>query len=385
SPVDANVAIYTSSEKISGPFYTQDGGKQWLPADSINEKGMTQGGGFYFASPIAFHPTKAKYALTSSNGRARVLATQDGGQRWAYSSSGYRGARLRDVISLSPQKMIFALTDHGAWSTDDGAETFTQIELPRRGGKSIGGGAMSGDTLVMTIGSWKTKHLLVSQDKGQSWKDIGLHGRMRFVESHSDDSKLFYVSEYRSQDSGRTWKKLVQTIMAKDPADNNRVYAMESAGNRTQLLMSQDRGDHWSKLGSPLPVGRKMVNDLEIDPFSPSRLYASTRRGVFVFNMGEWSVRSEQHGLLLDAFDRQYIETVVAHPGRSGLLFAGKRSSGFGMANGLFYSDDHGERWKPMLNSILPNTNIWSVNINPYDGYVYVGTSHGIYKIEVLG
>ncbi|MCU7848064.1 MAG: hypothetical protein KZQ89_08660 [Candidatus Thiodiazotropha sp. (ex Lucinoma kastoroae)] len=384
SPVDANVAVYTSSGKAQGPFYTHDGGKQWWPAETIKAKGLTRGGGFYFASPVAFHPTKAKYALTCSNGRARILSTKDGGQRWTYSGSGYLGARLRDVVSLSSQRMIFALTDHGAWRTDDGAKTFAQIEHPRIGGKSIGGGAMSGDTLILTIGSWKTKQLLVSQDGGRSWKDTGLRGLMRFVESHRDDSKVFYVGKYRSQDNGRTWMMLPQRIMAMDPTDNDRVYAMVGTGKMTQLLMSEDRGDHWRKLGSPLPVKHKSVKDLEIDPFSPSRHYLASGRGLFVFDEGKWTARDEQHGLLLDAFNSQYFEAIAAHPGRSGLLFAGKRSPAFGMANGLFYSDDHGERWKPMLTGVLSNTAIWSININPYNGIVFVGTSHGIYKIKVL-
>ncbi|MCU7918325.1 MAG: hypothetical protein KZQ95_08185 [Candidatus Thiodiazotropha sp. (ex Epidulcina cf. delphinae)] len=384
SPVDADVAIFTRSGRMPGPYHTHDGGKHWQRAESINAHGLTQGGGFFFPSPVALHPMGAKTALTSSNGKARILKSTDGGRRWGYAGSGYRGGRLRDVVSLSQQSMIFGLTDHGAWRTDDGALTFASIDHPSKGGKSIGGGAVSGSTLVLTLGSWKTKQLLVSQDEGRSWKDTGLGGRMRFVRSHNDDDNVFYVDKYSSRDGGLTWIALSQRVMALDPADNDRLYALEEVGKTAQLMVSEDQGEHWRKFGSPLPVTLKSVHWLEVDPFLRSRLYAASGHGLWVFDSGKWRIREQPHGLLSDPFGGQNIGTVVAHPAQRGLIFAGKRSQGKGMANGLLYSLDHGESWQSMPGKVMSNTNIWSVNINPHDGIVYVGTSHGVYRVKLL-
>lgn len=384
SPVDADIAIFTKSGKAAGPYYTHDGGRNWKAAKTINARGLTKGGGFFFASPVAMHPTEAMTTLTSSNSKARVLITHDGGERWSYSSSGYRGGRLTDVVSISSKKMIFNLTDHGAWRTSDRGESFEPIKHPRKGGRSVGGGAMSGDTLVLAVGSWKTKQLLVSHDRGQSWIDTKLNEKLRLVQAHNTQKQLFYAGPFRSDDKGRTWKKLKYVIAGVDPADNDTVYALKNSKRSAQLLVSKDRGSHWQSLGAPLPSKTKRASGIEVDPFISSRLYVATANGVWIFGGNKWHLKGASQGLLRDNFRGKFVETVMAHSRVPGLLFAGRRSPGKGMGNGLFYSIDHGDNWQPMPDSDLNNSNIWSVNENPYNGDVYVGTSHGIYRIEVL-
>ncbi|MCU7934740.1 MAG: hypothetical protein KZQ99_07660 [Candidatus Thiodiazotropha sp. (ex Dulcina madagascariensis)] len=381
--LDAGIVISTSTGRKCGPLYSHDGGDKWLRAESINAKSLTDGGGFYFSSPIAMHPENKRIALTSSNGRAKVLSTTDAGVNWSYSGSGYRGGRLGDVISLSQKSMIFVLTDHGAWRTDDRGRSFYPVEHPKKGGRSISSGAISGATLVFAVGSWKMKHLLVSRDMGISWEDTAVKGKLRNIRSHKGNSRVFYADDYFSHNAGSTWTKLSYPIMTIDPTDNDKVYTVVKLNKFQQLLVSKDRGRHWTRLGSELPA--TSVRWLEIDPFITSRFYAATGNGIWVFDGNKWSIRNKRHGLQPDHYGKQYYEVVMAHSKRRGLLIAGKRSPGLGVANGLFYSQDHGESWMPMPDKILSNTNIWSASENQYDGAVYVGTSHGVYRLDLVG
>ena len=384
SPVDADIAILTKSGKGGEPYYTSDGGKSWKAAESTSMKGLSSGGGFMFPSPIAMHPDEALTALTSSNGKSRVLITRNGGKDWSYSGSGYRGGRLRDVVFISDKEMIFNLTDHGAWLTTDDGLSFKPVEHPRTIGRSVGGGAKSGDTLVLAVGSWKTKHLLVSKDRGASWNDTKLTGKLSFVSHHKDAPKVFYAGEFRSDDAGKSWTRLAHELVALDPVDNNKVYALKGVGGGTRLLVSEDRGDNWKELGANLPASPASINRVEVDHFRPGRIYAATGRGLWILQDLKWKRIGNEQGLEEDAFGGNYVDTVVSHPSVTGLLVAGKRSPGKGMSNGLFYSLDYGESWQPIPDSRLSNTNTWSVNVNPYDGTIYAGTAHGVYRIELV-
>lgn len=382
SPVDADVAIFTVSGKGGKPYFTDDGGQRWRGAQSTNSKGLHAGGGFYFPSPIAMHPEDANTALTSSNGKSTVLVTRNGGRDWTYSGSGYRGGRLRDIVFYSPVEMIFSLTDHGAWRTSNGGLSFNPLSLPRMDGRSVGGGAHSVDTIVLSVGSWKSKQLLVSKDDGNTWSDTNLKGSFTIVENPKESPKTFYAGQYRSDDMGKSWEKLAHEVTAVDPNNFTTIYAKKDTKAGVQLLVSTDSGASWKELGGTLPDKSAIVNSIDVDQYAPGRIFAATSNGIWVLD-DQWHAIGKAQGLAEDAFGGNYVETVVSHPGVPGLILAGKRSPGKGMANGLFYSIDHGHTWEPVPGEGLSNTNIWSVNINPYDGVIYVGTSHGIYRVEL--
>jgi len=384
SPVDANIAISIKSGKRPGPYFSHDGGRSWKPASSINQKGLADGGGFFFPSPIAMHPENSAIAVTSSNSRARVLRTEDKARNWFYSSSGYRGGRLRNIIFESSDEMIFNLTDHGPWETLNDGSTFRHIEIPRINGRSTSGGAISGDTFILAVGNWTRKEIITSRNRGRSWTRTGVTGRFKLVQAHRTRANTVYAGNVRSDDSGQTWAPLDHPVMAIDPRNNDIVYSLSATEAGAHLLQSRDAGATWTEMGNEMYVGPSMVNRLEIDPFVEGRIYAATSTGLRIFDNGRWRKRARDNGLLPDDFGQRYLETVVAHPNIPGLLFGGRRSPGKGVANGLFYSLDHGENWQAIAKEgLLTHTNIWSVNVNPFSDDAFVGTSHGIYRLAV--
>lgn len=381
SPVDADVAVFTSSGRNRGPFFTKDGGATWSRSKPVAGDSFTTGGGFFLPSPIALHPTNASFALTSSNGRARILRSEDGGATFTFSGSGYLGARLRTSIFQSADDMVFNLTDHGPWRTGDNGQTFAPIEVPRMGGRSVGGADLQGDTFILGVGSWKHKHLIISRDLGKSWSSTGKEGRLPLVRFNDKKPDMVYAGPYRSADKGITWKALDQEIFAVDPNDSDRVYALAGGDKSTQIMVSQDAGDTWQAVGPPLEVRARTINHLEVDPFKQQRFYVAAASGLWLLDDGRWQRRAGRDGMSADSFGSSFVESVVAHPGQTGLIFAGRRSPNKGMGNGLFYSTNHGDSWQQFPDTLLANTNIWSISINPYSGHVFAGTAHGIYRI----
>jgi hypothetical protein len=52
-----------------------------------------------------------------------------------------------------------------------------------------------------------------------------------------------------------------------------------------------------------------------------------------------------------------------------------------GHANGIFRSVDKGGTWKNITGNLGPEININAVHVHPHDGYVYIATSHGTWRL----
>ena len=381
SHTNPDVVIANLTGKRGSPYYSRDGGRSWSRADNTNSKRLTEGKGFYFSSPLAMHPTDANVALTSSNGKARVLRTEDGGANWFFSGSGYCGGRLTSVHALPGGELIFGLTDHGAWLTRNAGDTFSFLGHPSNGGLSIGGIAAKGDTIALSVGGWAKKGLVISHSHGSHWSSVEkVTGGLRLVQFHLGRPHTIYAGGFRSDDGGRNWLPLHYELLAVNPSDNDVVYAMD--GTQQRLLMSHDQGDSWSQILMLRDFWGGKITSLVVDPFHPDRLLVGTNRGVMEYAQGAW--RRLDTSATKDSFGNEYIGALSFHPHIEDLVFAGKRSPGKGMGNGLWYSVDRGKTWKPVaLGTVGTNTNIFSINCLPNENTMYVGTAHGVFKVDV--
>lgn len=383
SPVNPDIVIANMTGKRGGPYCSRDGGRSWNKASDINSRGLTPGKGFFYTSPLAMHPNDAEVALTCSNGKARVLRTENGGATWFYSGSGYLGGRLECLQLVPGVGMIFGLTDHGAWLTRDAGESFSFLGHPALNGMSVGDIAVKGDTIVLSVGGWKRKGLLISRSKGTHWDHVSaVNGSLQLVRFHKSRPHTIYAGGFRSDDNGQNWHSLGHEVAAVDPSDNDVVYALGNKGEKQQVLVSRDRGETWGRVPEKglRRAGRIMV--LAVDPFQSGRLVAGMSRGVMIFESGVW--RKMDTAAMKDAFGSEYVSELALHPTIPGLIFAGKRSPGKGMGNGLWYSADCGTSWAPIaLGAVGLNTGIFSINCLPDGSSVYVGTSHGVFKVDV--
>jgi photosystem II stability/assembly factor-like uncharacterized protein len=385
SPMDSN-QVYVRAHLVGlPPFFSSDGGRHWQRPQTTNRDNILESEGFFFSSPFAPHPTDVKTALTVSNGKARVLKTTDGGMNWSYSGSGFTGGRMEDIAFADKDRMLFCLTDHGVWLSQDKGKTFRQLKTKRIFGLlSSSSGTVRGSTMVISVGSWHEKVLAVSHDSGGSWDYFeDLKDAYGYIAFHPKDDRVIYAGPYQSLDGGHSWRRLAQTVRAMFPGNGDIVYAASGTETKMcQILRSTDRGTSWNKDFPPCPFSLVALKALTISPVDQDRIYAATTFGIWIYNGKQWMLRNEKNGLSMDAGGMCYINCIAVDPAHPMCVYAGRRSPGFGQSNGVFRSLDTGQTWQNISANLGPELTIWSIKIDPSSSTVYIGTSLGTWRYQ---
>lgn len=383
SPLDSN-QVYVRAHQIGlPPFFSSDGGQHWQRPKATNRDNILESEGFFFSSPFAPHPSNAKTALTVSNGKARVIKTTDGGVNWSYSGSGFTGGRMENIAFADKDRMLFSLTDHGVWLSEDKGNTFRQLNIKRIFGLlSSNAGAVSGSTMAVSVGSWHEKILAVSHDSGGSWEYFhDLKDAYGYIAFHPKDNRVIYAGPYQSLNGGHNWRRLEQNVRAMFPGNGDIVYAAYDAGtNMCQILRSTDRGATWHKDFPPCPFSLRALKDLSISPVNQDRIYVATTFGVWIYSDRQWMLYNDKNGLSMDAGGMCYISCISVDPSHPTWIYAGRRSPGFGQSNGIFRSLDAGHSWENISGNLGPELTVWSIKIDPANSTVYIGTSLGTWK-----
>ncbi|MBI5787400.1 MAG: hypothetical protein HZA78_00900 [Candidatus Schekmanbacteria bacterium] len=395
SPVNPDylyVSIGYSS--VLNPFWSHDGGLTWNMPQTLNKGGMSiYGERRFFDGPIEPHPKEADTALAAANGGARILKTDDGGQTWSYSGSGYTGGR-RGMGSASigfyndPRKMVFFLIDHGPLMTEDGGLSWRMLPIPRvidRHTSTVGVVDPTGKSgrIVAAIGDWTKQCISVSKDDGLSWRVFDeTVDRHIFMGTHPQKPDVIYGYGFKSQDAGETWKRLPKKVMAIYASDGDTVYAVDNLDNgKSALAVSKDSGMTWETPFGVLPVAAKKIYWVEVDPKNPQHIYVATREGLFIHSDGKWRTMKDDSGFAADRFGLYGVKCVIVDQKHPEIVYAGRWAPNKGHANGVFRSADRGKTWENITYNLGPEITCWSLTVSPNDGTVYFGSSHGTWTL----
>ncbi len=341
------------------------------------------------------HPEDPDTALTAANGKARILKTDNGGISWFYSGNGYMGARKGEGITsqafyTDPEKMIFFLMDHGPALTVDGGETFRLLDIPAVNGRRttrVGAVSPVDENLIVTaIGGWNIQKLAVSRNGGGSWEIIpGTEDRYKFISFHPQKPDIIYAYGFVSTDSGGTWEKLSRKIYGMFRSNGDTVYSKaETEDGKTAIYRSDDQGKTWTDPYPHLPVPMGSISEIDIDSFNPDRIYVASGQGLYIYDdkSGKWLKKGEESGLTRDRFGMMSFKCIAVDPKHPGIVYTGRWAPGRGDSNGIFRSEDFGKSWKNITYNLGPDITIWSVSVSPHDGTVYIGSSHGTWKLS---
>lgn len=380
------------SKKLN-PFWSHDGGATWHFPNTLDQSKISLVGEHrFFSGQIEPHPTNPNVAITAANGKARVLKTIDGGVNWFYSGEGYTGGRMgvsRSSLAFSrdPKKMIFFLIDHGPALTIDGGETFQILDVPKLGATTTPVGAVSPtdiNFIITAIGGWGKQTLAISQNGGKNWKVIpGTEDNYKFVSFHPQKPNIIYAQGFISKDSGNSWHQLSQKVYAVFKGNGDIVYSVEEFGNtKSRINRSNDQGETWTTPYKELPVEAKHINEIDIDTHDPDRLYVATNSGFYIYEGKSWVKKDEQSGLCKDQFGLMCFKCVAVDPKHPEVIYTGKWAPGKGQSNGVFRSVDYGKKWENITYNLGPEFTVWSVSVSPSNGTVYIGSSHGTWKLS---
>ena len=253
-----------------------------------------------------------------------------------------------------------------------------------------------------------------SNDAGKTWTAAGLRGvgQISDVRVHPANPEVVYAGAqgiawapktergvYRSNDGGRTWKKVLfvndtlgASAVVMNPQNPSELYAALWLGQRKPwtiisgseakggagIYKSTDGGDTWSKLENGLPQGLIGKIDLDVSPANPKRIYAlveapGDERALYRTDDSgaTWTRQSNDQGLLRRPF---YYTNVHAHPKDQDTVFVNNE--------GFFKSTDGGRTFKTGTTPHGDNHAMW---INPDNPDLMVQSNDGGANVSTNG
>ncbi len=263
----------------------------------------------------------------------------------------YTGGRVTTVAGIPAEPNVFYMgtAGGGVWESDDYGENWKNISDKNFKSNNIGAMAIApSNSKIIYVGTGDSaprntvltgEGMYKSTDGGKNWTFIGL-GETHIISRILVDPQnpdVVYVAAlghlfganpdrgvFKSTDGGRTWQKILYVddetgaiSLAIDPSRPRVVYASMWQMSRT----------HWTfSSGGP-----------------GSGIYKSTDGGA------NWTNISHRPGLPTGIFGRTGIAVAPSNPD---VVYALIQADYKGQAGGLFRSDDAGENWKLINNSM---------------------------------
>jgi photosystem II stability/assembly factor-like uncharacterized protein len=333
----------------------------------------------------------------------------------------YRGGRVTAVTGVRAQPLTFYMgaTGGGVWKTNDGGGMWEPVSDKDFKTGSVGALAVApSDPNVVYVGMGEAPirgnvthgdGVYKSMDAGKTWQNVGLAATSQIsaIRVHPKNADLVYVAAqgkvwasngdrgvYRSEDGGKTWKKVLYVDektgaadLSMDPSNPRVLYAafwqvfrrpwtMESGGEGGGIWKTTDGGDTWKKLAGGLPEGLAGKIGVAVSPARPERIFAlveAEKGGLYRSDDGgeKWTRINKDHKLIQRAW---YYMGIFADPKSPDVVY---------VANVQFHrSADGGKSFQRVRTPHGDNHDLW---IDPDDPNRMIEGNDGGATITVNG
>jgi photosystem II stability/assembly factor-like uncharacterized protein len=237
-----------------------------------------------------------------------MRVSRDGGVSWRPFAQGLPEIERRTVLAVAVDPhdpaAVWLLTSSYLWRSRDGGAHWTRQIFPG-----------SYHSYLIAVDPVSPETLYVGGEETSDHYDRGCFSM-------------------KTLDAGRSWRCLpageYKGAVAIDPRQPDDVYTATYGAVRK----TTDGGRTWHRVGRGLPQD---VLTVAVDPARSGRLWAGTGEGVFRSTDGGRTWQAASAGL-----PPGRVKTVVAHPGRPGVVYAGI------VGAGVFRSADGGRTWAPV-------------------------------------
>jgi photosystem II stability/assembly factor-like uncharacterized protein len=315
------------------------------------------------------------------------------GVRHRWISVGPALRSVRAIVIGPSSSTLFAGTDGGVFRSDDGAESWIEVDAGLADTDIYSLAVDPGSPSLLYAGTHSGAFR--SADGGASWSPVeGGFASSVVLALVADPSSpsTFYLGAttergameghvFKSADGGSRWAQADHGIstnvvyaLAIDPSLPSTLYAgTEMSG----AFRSVDFGAHWRQVSAGLnPVGFWMppsVHALAIDPSRPETLYAGTDAGVAKSADRAETWRQSSAGLPPDSV----VYAIQIDPVVASTLYAAVSAAG------VFRSLDGGGNWESISEG-LTNLYVTSLAFDPSSrSTIYVGTGGGIFRMNL--
>ena len=251
------------------------------------------------------HPAVVYAGTGSSGAGSGVYRSDDGGLRWAKTSSGLPSEDVRALaFSRNEPTAIFAAVGRrgDVYASTDGASTWMRLgQYELTGFQAQLRVAPTNPNLLFVAED--VRGLYRSLDGGRTWMEVGEGlprdendvAKVQSVAIDPQDASVVYVGTgwgsfngngvYKSTDGGDTWTPANRgmidygiTALAPSPTNPETIYA---GGTRGELFKSVDGASTWTELTDRLPyqqTAHQRVSAILIDPNAPDTIYVLHER-----------------------------------------------------------------------------------------------------------
>ncbi|HVO97065.1 MAG TPA: hypothetical protein VMT15_03320 [Bryobacteraceae bacterium] len=333
-----------------------------------------------------------------------------------------RGGRVTTVTGVpsEPRTFYMGSTGGGVWKTTDAGHSWSNISDGFFQVASMGAVEVSqSDPNIVFAGTGSSKirsnvsighGIYKSTDAGKTWSFSGLRdvGQISTIRIHPANPQIAYVAAlgnpfipngdrgvYRTNDGGKTWKKVLylnDAIGAADlelqPGDPNVVFACMWFGQRKPwtilsgakeggIYKSTDGGETWNKLAGGLPHELFGRANVAISNSKPNRIYALIEAlpGSGLYRSEDagatWTLVNGAGNLTTRPF---YYDTLGVDPNNSDIVYVGNE--------GWYKSTDGGKTFRTAQVPHGDNHDVW---INPNNSDYMIQSNDGGANVSLDG
>lgn len=236
----------------------------WITADEGNTWRKLGGDEMKFRpGRIVFDPKNTSVFWVSGCYGDAPFKTEDGGRSFQrLGKLAHADGVAVDFTDPARKTLLLGLHEQSQslQLSTDGGNTWSKIgeNLPADSNHSTDPIVLDSKTFLINTAGWKQKATLGiyrSEDAGKTWSQVSTYGPQGPALLASDGAiywqRLWGGGLLKSTDQGKTWKQISQAVK-----DN----PVELPGRRlaglagSQVMVSADGGQTWTKLGPPTPV-----------------------------------------------------------------------------------------------------------------------------------
>jgi photosystem II stability/assembly factor-like uncharacterized protein len=394
STIDPKRLILAADSKMS---VTHTAGVQWKEPKLDFSKSFVQQGVWGLGNGMTWshkNPNQIVGAISCG-----MYASSDGGATFTDSGTGYLGFHhgwsdgAVTFAADDPNRFAFFCYDYAFNITTDGGRSFRNGRLKEK--VRDWWGMYVGDlhpqwgknpVVIVAAGKYWRNQLVISEDAGKTFTAIpDTDGAYFFVRFHPKNPSIIYADDRRSDDGGKTFKKLSKPIYAFAPSNPDVVYAYgyndpDKKNPDGKVWKSTDRGDNWSELPAPPRQARDWSarRDLEVDPKNPDKVWAMTPPHAAVFDGKNWKMI--EAAKWVSPKGHAFVNRIAVDPDRPNRVVLGLDTHGTSF---LFMSDDAGLSWKDITGNLPRLGSNQSLNIQPKTGRIFVGAGYGTWTAVI--
>jgi len=249
---NSDVVIAGVSER--GLWSTSDGGTTWkkLGGDEIKSR----------PGRIVFDPKDSSRFWVSGCYGDAPFETIDGGKTFTrLGKLAHADGMAIDFSGPERKTLLLGLHEQSQslQLSVDGGKSWKKIgdKLPADSNHSTDPIILDSKTFLINTAGWKPKAtagIYRTEDAGETWQQVSTVGPAGDALIASDGAiyweKVWGGELLKSTDKGKTWKSISKSVKS-NPIElvNKRLAALSDS----QIMISSDGGEHWTKIGPPIP------------------------------------------------------------------------------------------------------------------------------------